>query len=259
MCITNIENLNIRFEIVGSQLGKDLILLHGWGTNLHTFDPIANELAKEFKIYKLDFPGFGESDPPKSVWGVENYTNFIEKFVQDNNINNPIIIGHSFGGRVALLYASRNEVSKLILIDAAGVKPKRTLKYFFKVYSYKIYKNFLPLLIGKTRANKNLYQYRKRVGSGDYNNSTGIMRNVLVKVVNEDLKHVMPKIKAPTLLIWGENDTATPIKDAKIMEQRIKDCGLVILKNAGHFSFLDKPYEVSLIINSFLGISKIKK
>jgi len=258
MSFTNIEGKNIRFERVGSSLGKNIILLHGWGTNLHTFDPIANELEKDFNIYKLDLPGFGESDPPETVWGVNDYTTFIEKFVHQNQIINPVIIGHSFGGRIALLYASRNEVNKLVLMDAAGVKPKHSLNYYLKVYSFKLYKSILPLLFGKTKANHKINQFRKRTGSSDYNNAIGIMRNVLVKVVNEDLKHIMPKIKAPTLLIWGENDTATPVKDAKIMEKKIKDSGLVVIKNTGHFCFLEKPYEVNLIINSFLETDKIK-
>lgn len=253
-----IENLNIHFDVSGSERGKSVILLHGWGTNLNTFDPVAVNLEKDFRVYKLDFPGFGQSEPPQTVWGVEDYTAFLEKFVQENKIIDPILIGHSFGGRVALLYSSRNKVAKLILVDAAGVKPKRPLKYYLKVYSYKLYKKILPLLIGKAKAEEIISQYRKQAGSSDYNNAVGIMRNILVKVVNEDLKHVMPLIKAPTLLIWGENDIATPVRDAKIMEQRIKDSGLVVLKNAGHFSFLDKTYEVNLIIGNFLETDKNK-
>ena len=252
MGFINIENLNIHFETVGDQQGEVIILLHGWGTDLSSFDPIANELEEKFKIYKLDFPGFGKSDPPQTVWGVEDYTKFLEKFVLENNISDPIIIGHSFGGRVALLYSSRNNVKKLILFDAAGVKPKRPLKYYIKVYSFKLFKKILPVIIGKTKADEKINQYRKQTGSSDYNNAVGIMRNILVKVVNEDLKHVMPNIKAPTLLIWGEHDTATPVSDAKIMEKLIKDSGLVVIKNAGHFSFLDKTYDVNLIVGSFL-------
>jgi len=252
MGFINIENLNIHFETVGDQQGEVIILLHGWGTDLSSFDPIANELEEKFKIYKLDFPGFGKSDPPQTVWGVEDYTKFLEKFVLENNISDPIIIGHSFGGRVALLYSSRNNVKKLILFDAAGVKPKRPLKYYIKVYSFKLFKKILPVIIGKTKADEKINQYRKQAGSSDYNNAVGIMRNILVKVVNEDLKHVMPNIKAPTLLIWGEHDTATPVSDAKIMEKLIKDSGLVVIKNAGHFSFLDKTYDVNLIVGSFL-------
>ncbi|MDR1096663.1 MAG: alpha/beta hydrolase [Tannerella sp.] len=259
MCFINIENLKVHFEITGNRQGESIILLHGWGTDLHTFDPVASELEKNFNVFKLDFPGFGKSDPPEKVWGVNDYTKFTEQFVQMNRITAPTVIAHSFGGRVALLYASRNDVSKLILIDAAGIKPDRPLKYYLKVYSYKLAKRLLPLLTGRKRAEEKIKRYRKQAGSSDYNNAAGIMRSVLVKTVNEDLKHVMPQIKAPTLLIWGENDTATPVKDGRIMEKLIRGSGLVVLKNAGHFSFLDKTYDVNLIIDSFLKSDKTEK
>ncbi len=252
-----IQGLNINSETSGTARGKDIILLHGWGSNLGLFRSLAKELQSNFNIYNLDFPGFGESDAPETVWGVEEYTTFIEAYVAHNNISNPIIIGHSFGGRVALVYASRSATNKLILIDAAGVKPKRPLKYYLKVYSFKLYKKLLPCFVGKQEAAKRIEQYRAKAGSSDYSSAQGIMRNILVKVVNEDLKHLMPKIEAPALLIWGENDTATPVRDAKIMEKLIKNSGLVVLKNAGHFSFLDKAYDVNLIIDNFLNEDKI--
>ena len=257
MGFIDVDGLSVHYEIVGSRQGGDVVLLHGWGSALDTFDAIVSVLEKNFTVYKLDFPGFGKSEPPKSVWGVNEYTSFIEKFIQLNNILNPIIIGHSFGGRVALLYASRNEVKKLILFNSAGIRPKRPLTYYVKIYAYKLYKRLLPVLIGKARANEKINQYRKRAGSSDYNNAAGIMRSILVKVVNEDLKHVLKTINAPTLLIWGENDTATPVSNAKIMERHIKDCGLVVLKNAGHFSYADKPHDARLIVDNFLTADKI--
>lgn len=250
------KDVNIHFTVTGNPNGKSLVLLHGWGSDLRTFDPIAAPLEKKFKLYKIDLPGFGKSDPPKKVWGIEDYTVFLEEFVSEHTVKSPILLAHSFGGRIALLYASRNRVHKLILIDAAGIKPKRKLNYYIKVYAYKLSKRAFPLFLGKEKAKQKINQTREQTGSADYNQASGIMRNILVKVVNEDLKYVMPKIEAPTLLIWGENDTATPVKDAQYMEKKIKDCGLAILKNAGHFSFLDKAYEVNLILDNFLQADK---
>ncbi|MDR2859464.1 MAG: alpha/beta hydrolase [Mediterranea sp.] len=256
----SIGNLNIHYELTGSDSGEDVILLHGWGSNLQVFKYIVQELEKTFKVYTIDFPGFGESSTPQDVWGINDYTNFLESFVKELHIKEPILIGHSFGGRVALLYSSRNDVNKLVLIDSAGIIPKRSIKYYIKVYAFKWCKKILPVLIGNTRASEQIERYRKKSGSSDYNNAPSkMMRNILVKVVNEDLKYVMPNIKAPTLLIWGENDDSTPVSDAKIMERLIKDCGLVILKNAGHFSFLDKRYEVNMILDAFLATNKLTK
>ncbi|GHU62959.1 alpha/beta hydrolase [Bacteroidia bacterium] len=258
MSCIKIDGLNIHYEQVGNDSGKDVVLLHGWGSKLQIFKHIVSELEPDFNVYAIDFPGFGESNPPNEEWGVNDYTLFLEAFVKKLNIKNPILMGHSFGGRVAILYSSRNEVNKLVLIDSAGIKPKRSLKYYLKVYSFKLYKRILPVLLGKEKADILIERYRKKAGSSDYNAAAGIMRKILVKVVNEDLKQIMPQIKAPTLLIWGENDTAAPVKDARIMEKLIQDSGLVVLQNAGHFSFIEKPGEVNIILNVFLKDDKSK-
>jgi pimeloyl-ACP methyl ester carboxylesterase len=142
------------------------------------------------------------------------------------------------------------------LLDSAGIKPGRSLEYYIKVYSFKAARKTLPLFVGKSKADEIIEGYRKTAGSTDYNNASGIMRQILVKSVNEDLKSVMPNIKAPTLLVWGENDTATPVGDAKIMEQLIPNAGLVVLKNAGHFAFVEKLQEFLIILNNFLQADK---
>ena len=115
--------------------GYPVILMHGWGCNHTTLASIEATLSPHMKVYNVDFPGFGESTEPQEVWGVEQYTQLIEELVKAEGIENPVLLGHSFGGRVGIVYASRNAVKKLILTDAAGVKPRRTLKYYYKVYS----------------------------------------------------------------------------------------------------------------------------
>lgn len=249
-----VKGLKINYKETGQ--GATIVLIHGWGSDLSVFDKIQTFLQKDFHVISIDLPGFGKSDPPTEVWGVYDYTSFIEEFFKIKNISQPILAGHSYGGRISILYASRNPVKKLILIDSAGIKPRRKLKYYIKVYLFKLVRKALPIVIGKKRADPILENYRKKSGSSDYRNASGIMRQVLVKSVNEDLKHVMPQIKAPTLLIWGEHDTATPVSDAKIMEKRIKDAGLVVLKNAGHFSFIEKLQEFLIILNNFLEVEK---
>lgn len=248
---TNINGLNIRYKMTGE--GNPVVLLHGWGCDLHIFEKAQKALSENFLVYAIDFPGFGESDDPNEVWGVEEYTRFIEDFFKAKNIDNPVLIGHSFGGRVSILFASRNETKKIVLVGSAGVKPKKKLSYYFKVYSYKSMKALIKLVYGQEKGEVVLEKYRSKKGSADYQNTSGIMRKVLVKIVNEDLKEVMPKIKAPSLLLWGENDDATPVADAKIMEQLIPNAGLVVLKNAGHYCFLEKSTEFLIIVNNFLG------
>lgn len=246
----HIDGVDFHYTVAGE--GVPIVLMHGWGCNHTTLASIENTLLPGMKVYNVDFPGFGTSSEPSEVWGVEEYTRLIEHLVKHEEIDTPVLLGHSFGGRVGILYASRNKVNKLILVDAAGVKPKRSVKYYVKVYSYKAMKHLLPLILGKEKGQKMLDKYRGKSGSSDYNNSTPKMRAILSKVVNEDLKHVMPRIKCPTLLIWGKNDTATPLKDAQVMEKLIPDAGLVAFDGTGHYSFLENPYRFAAVLKSFL-------
>ena len=253
----NISSTRLFFTVEGE--GLPVILMHGWGCNHSTLTSIEQQLSRGFKVYNVDFPGFGNSDEPTSVWGVEEYTRLIEDFARQEHIENPILLGHSFGGRVGILFASRNKVRKLILVDAAGVKPRRSLRYYYKVYSYKAVKRLLLFFLGKQRGEAALNRYRAKVGSSDYSSASPMMRAILSKVVNEDLTGVMPGISCPTLLIWGANDTATPLSDAKTMEKLIPDAGLVSFDGVGHYSFLENPFQFAAVLKSFLSNDMNKK
>lgn len=234
-----------------------VILMHGWGCTHDTVRSIERIAAESCRVINVDFPGFGQSsEPPEKadgeVWGVDDYTRLVEHLAAVEGAVAPVLIGHSFGGRVGLLFASRNEVSKLVLVDAAGVKPRRPLKYYYKVYGFKTAKVIYRLLLGREKAAARIERLRAGRGSADYNAASPMMRRVLGKVVNEDLKSVMPSIKAPALLIWGENDTATPLSDAKTMERLIPDAGLVSFAGCGHYSFLDNPGGFAAVLRSFL-------
>lgn len=237
----------------GNPDGVPVILMHGWGCTHTTVASIENILAGlGMAVHNVDFPGFGNSPEPPETWGVEEYTRLIEDYCRKEGIENPVLIGHSFGGRVAILFSSRNKVSKVVLVDAAGVKPSRSLKYYLKVYRFKLYKKLCYLIFGKEKGEQKIEQARKAKGSADYASASPRMRAILSKVVNEDLCHVMPDIKAPTLLIYGKNDTATPVKDAKKIEKLIPDSGLVVFEEAGHYSFLDRPGQFAGVITSFM-------
>jgi pimeloyl-ACP methyl ester carboxylesterase len=244
------KGVNLHYTDKGD--GQALLLLHGWGCDCNIFGAAKAWAEEHFRTIAVDFAGFGQSDEPADVWGVEQYTQSIEALVKHEGIDKPILVGHSFGGRVAIVYASRNEVGKIILTDAAGVKPHRTLRYYFKVYSFKLMKRLAPIFLGKRRADEWIEKRRGKSGSSDYNNATPKMRAILSKVVNEDLCHLMPKIAAPTLLFWGENDTATPLADAKRMEKLIPDAGLVMVAGAGHFAFLENMPLFLKVLESFL-------
>ena len=247
-----IEGLKLHYSDSGNAAGKPIVIMHGWGCNLHTVESIARILEPGMRVLNVDLPGHGASDEPSSIWGVEDYTHLIEKFISELGLKDVTLLGHSFGGRIGILLSSRNQdIHKLVLVDAAGIKPKRPVSYYLKVYSYKTLKHLLPLLFGQKTGGKLLDKYRGKAGSADYRNSSPVMRGIMSKCVNEDLKGVMPSIKAPTLLIWGSKDTATPLSDAKTMERLIPDAGLVNFEGAGHYSFLDNPGGFRAVMQEF--------
>jgi pimeloyl-ACP methyl ester carboxylesterase len=254
-----IDGLQINYRIEGE--GKPLLLLHGWGACIDSFAPVIRELSKYRKIYALDFPGFGESEEPKQAVGVPEYMEWTATFIRRMHIEGTDVICHSFGGRVSILLAAEHPelVGKIIFTDAAGIRPKRGLKYYGKVYTYKLCKKLLacPRLSGALKhLGINLEKRVKNAGSSDYQQLSGIMRQTFVKVVNQDLIPYLKKIQAPSLLIYGENDQDTPVRYGKIMEKKIKDAGLVVLENAGHFSYLDQYPRYISIVKVFLEVGK---
>lgn len=246
-----IDNQLLHYEETGPEDGRPVILMHGWGCDHTTVRSIAQCLESGLHVFNLDLPGFGKSVEPDSVWGVPEYSQFIFKFIDKLRLKNPALIGHSYGGRVAIMMASQHPFSKMVLVDAAGIKPKRSLNYYIKVYSFKLAKIIYLIIYGEGRGAQKIAQRRAKSGSSDYQKASPKMKAVMSKSVNQDLTPLLPKIKASTLLVWGENDTATPLRDAKIMERYIPDAGLVSFPNAAHYSFLDQPGWFKSVIQEF--------
>ena len=248
-----IQDINTNYIVKGE--GKNILLLHGWGSKLDLFGTIIENLSKNNKVYAIDLPGFGGTDEPKEAWNVDRYVDFVIEFIEKMNIKELSILGHSFGGRVIIKLVNRKnlnfKVNKLVLVDSAGIKPEKSKKTSMKTKVYKV----LKILVGNKIVSKIfpnlLNNIKKKFGSEDYRNATPIMRDTLVKTVNEDLTDLLPNIKQSTLLIWGDKDTATPIEDAKKMESLIKDSGLVTVEGAGHFSFLEQPILINRVLDSF--------
>lgn len=254
--ITNIDGININYEKKGE--GEFVLFLHGWGSNIKLWQGLMDTVAPKYTALALDMPGFGESDEPKEAWNVDDYVDFVLKFVDLFKPESLVLVGHSFGGRVIIKMLNRElpfEVKKIILIDAAGIKPKKTLKQKISLLAYKTGRKIMETKPLKAMFPDSVENMRKKRGSADYNSATPIMRQTLVKVVNEDLTELLPNIKASSLLVWGTNDTATPLSDGEKMESLIPDAGLVKVQGAGHYSFLEAPELVSRVVKSFLKIN----
>lgn len=250
--ITEISNIDINHIVEGQ--GDDILVLHGWGANINTVMSIVNIFKDKFKVHALDLPGFGESGEPKVAIDSFEYAEIVKEFINKMNIKKVTLIGHSFGGKISIILASKYPelVEKVILIDSAGLIPKRSIKYYLKVYSFKTLKFLYKNIIFWERDTKKMEKFYKRFGSTDYKDSNGVMREILVKVVNENLRPMLHSIKAPTLIIWGDQDTATPLYMGKEMEREIKDSGLVVLEGTGHYSYLDDYMRFKKIVRSFL-------
>ena len=247
-----INDFDIYYEKYGN--GKNTILiLSGWGDNRDTFRYMINYFKKYFTIYIMDYPGFGKSKFPNRDLTIDDYTNLIIDFMTINNIKNPIVIAHSFGGRISINLAGNKKVNikKLIMIDAAGIKAKKTIKQIFKQTVYKLLKRIKYLLPKKYR--KAYINYLISIfGSSDFRSLHENIRKTFINIVNADLKGYLQEMDTETLLIWGERDIDTPIKDAYYMKKKIKNSGLVIIKGAHHFSYLEAPSYINTIIYEFI-------
>lgn len=251
-----VDGYNICVKITGTG-DKTAVILQGWGTDLGVYDSVTGVIdGSRYRVIQFDFPGFGGSDEPREPWDVDGFADFFCRFMEALQVKQAMLIGHSYGGRVIIKLAAREslpfEITNIILIDSAGILPVRTAAQKWKIRRYKILKKFLNLKLIYTMFPEVIDDWRSRQGSADYRNATPMMRQCMVKAVNEDLTELLPKIRQEVLLIWGDQDTATPIRDAHIMEEKIPNCGLAVIPGTGHFCFLEKPAQFRGIMEAYL-------
>jgi pimeloyl-ACP methyl ester carboxylesterase len=245
----NIDGINIRYKTAGA--GEQVLLLHGWGGSIESLGVVFDDLATHYMVFALDFPGHGESGLPPTAWGVLDYAESVLHLMNALHLRRPHILAHSHGGRVTLKLASAypDRVGKLILVNSAGVRPPRPPTYYGRVLLAKLGKALARY--GGRWGNTVRDRIYRAVASSDYANA-GPLRDTFVKLVHEDLTPLLPSVKAPTLLIWGADDKDTPVSCARVMERLIPDARLVILQNAGHFSYLDQYGKFRLVVSRFL-------
>lgn len=248
----------IAYEVVGE--GKALIVLHGWGSSRRVMMPVAKQLAHLRACYVLDLPGFGESNEPQAAWGIDDYADAVQAFIEKLPDDHIDVLVHSFGGRILLKLLNRDKgkqiIQKVLITGGAGMKPRRSWKFYLRKYTAKTLK--APFLIlPEPLREKALNWLRKTsvwksLGSSDYSRLSGVMRGTFVRSVNEHLEDCLPGITNDTLLLWGRNDEATPVYQAERMEQGIEHAALVVIEGAGHYAFLDKPKQFASIAEAFL-------
>lgn len=234
--------------------GPPVLLLHGWGASVDLFESTIAGLAPRYTLIAPDFPGFGRTPAPPSGWSVGDYTAWTISLLDELDIGSCAVVGHSFGGRVAIKLAAEwpERVTGLVLADAAGIKPKRTIAESIAVRKFKTLRRLSTSRVVPPSLRTQLGERVARAGSPDYRAAAGTVRDSFVRIVNEDLTPVLARIMAPTLLIWGEQDRDTPVADARVMERLIPDAGLVIFPGSGHYAYLEQPARFCHIVNTFL-------
>lgn len=256
----NISVNEINVNYIDEGVGDVVLMLHGWGSNAGLFKSQIDVLKKQYRVIALNLPGFGGSDEPKTPFNVDDYAHFVLDFLNKLEINDVSLIGHSVGGRIIIKlmsYDNKNiNVNKIVLVDSAGVKPKTQSKKTAKTYIYKISKKIVGNPVSKKLFPNALDNLKSKHGSADYRSATPMMRDTLVKIVNEDLTELFPKNTADTLIVWGTNDFDTPIKDGYLMEKMMPNSALVAIEGAGHYSFLDNPYLFNSILASYFKIKE---
>lgn len=217
-------------------------MLHGYGSKKESFYYQINFLSQNYRVTAVDFPAFGASEAPDGAWSVGDYADWLEKFIKISGLEKPHILAHSFGARVAIkLLSQRPELcGSLIITGGAGIVKPRSPQYIRRVKRYRIAKKFFPRFA------------EKHFGSEEYKNLSPVMKESYKKIVNEDLKEFAKKIPNKTLLVYGKDDTVTPVnEEGEIFSELIENSRLVTI-DGGHFAFSEYPQNFNAIISQFL-------
>jgi len=235
---------------------QTLLILHGWQSSGEKWQKVKEYLEKEgIRVITPDLPGFKQENQLTRAWDLDDYVNWVEQFIKNNTSDPIFLLGHSFGGRIAIKFAAKHpeKLSGLILVSAAGITPRPKIKikifWVFAKIGHLIFS--LPIL-------KLFRSYAKKVvyflaGETDYRFAQQVfLKETFKKVISENLVSLLPQIRTQTLMIWGEKDKMTPLEDAHIMKGKIKGSELEVLDDIGHFSYLESPELLSKKIIEFL-------
>ncbi len=249
-----VRGLRVNYIEKGSG-DRTVLLLHGWGVDGSIYHLITDHLSSYCRMIVPDLPGFGGSEEPPRAWTTVEYADFVLDFCRQLGITEAVVMGHSNGGRILLELLSRENlplaVHKAVLLDSAGIPARHSASYYARVYTFKFIKAVLSLPGIRHLFPHAVDNARRRFGSSDYRQASPVMRQSMVLALGYDCTPLLPRIKASTLLIWGRNDTATPLSDGQLMEQRIPDAGLVVLEG-GHYAFAEQFPQCRRVLDSFL-------
>ncbi len=234
-----------------------VVFLQGWATKSELYTNVLSLISQKYRVIFPLLPGFGESEEPKIPFSVSDYASLVDALLKSLEVKEAHFFCHSYGGRVFFkLNASEHFTNALsaVLCDVAGIVPKKSLKTKLRIRAFKLGKKLLSTRAGAFFFPDALENLKRRSGSADYNAASPVMRQTLVRSVNEDLRHLFSAVKCPALIMWGVNDDAVPLSDAYLIERSIADGAVIKFEQSGHFPFLTEPQKFAAVLSSFLNI-----
>lgn len=250
-----IKGKSVYYKVTGSG-DKTAVILQGWGTSCSLYDSVAKELSQRYRVVQFDFPGFGGSEEPDEPMNVDAFTDFFLELMKQLGIREAVLLGHSFGCRIIIKLAARQDpdfvIDRIVIIDGAGVRAPLSRRQKARQRRYRVMKKIVSVPLIYASFQDLIDDWRSRQGSADYRNATPMMKKCMVLAINEDLTGLFPRVQQDVLLVWGAEDTATPLSDGKKMEEGMPHAGLAVIEGAGHFSFLEKPAVFRKILGSYL-------
>jgi len=214
-----------------------LVLLHGWEQNKEGWGQIIDILSKDFTCWTLDLPYFGQNDTTLKDKTPLGYAEWVNAFLLANKITKAYLLGHSFGGRVAIICAGDNKSVEKIIV--------------YGTPAYRSNKGTISSVIRKLGI-KNIPVISDKLRSSDYKNADGVKKEIFTKTVDFDLSPFIKRVRKRTLLIWGEKDKEAKIDVARRLKATITNSELYIIPNADHFAHLEKPLLFSAVVKKFL-------
>lgn len=252
--VCSVDGISVRYIDEGPITDIAVVIFHGWGCDIDVYRPIIEIVKSRYRVIALQLPGFGQSDEPPFGWTMEDYAKFSIRFLESINAKHVILIGHSLGTRMLIRISTMDDsslkIDKMVFIDGAGILPKRLDEYLAGYDSFKRQKDKLMLV-----NDKESLELLRTTSEGDYAYLSETMCKVYLNAVTDNLENRLHLISIPTLLIWGEKDEDTPLSDGMRMKELIPDAGMIVLKDSGHYSFLDSPFIFNRVIKSFLNIA----
>ncbi len=234
-----------------------VLFLHGWGAHIGLYQSIFDHLgALGYGVAAFDMPGVGGTPEPQAPMTLADYVAFTRAFCAALGLDEVLLMGHSHGGRIALSLLGEPDglphCKKAVLLDAAGAPSPKSLRQRLSARLYRIGR-----FLGTCRVTEPLFgawyrDLRERRASADYRAASPMMRETMKLVLPCDLRPLMPSIRAEVLLVWGAQDTATPLSQGQEMAARIPNSGLAVIQNAGHFCFVDNWAQFSAVLDAFL-------